>query len=103
MLLLLHELLVIGYYHSTIRELRYLLESALQSYYLDFNTDYSFDKKIENARRFYGIKNLVNKMELENDVKDKIKQIYSTLSDYVHPSTEEILSSDNNISYRIYQ
>jgi hypothetical protein len=101
LLLLLHELSVVGYYHSTIRELRYLLESALQSHYLDFNTSFSLDKKIEEARKFYGLRNLVNKMELENDVKHKIKQIYKTLSNYVHPSTKEILSSYNDISYRV--
>lgn len=101
LLLLLHELSVIGYYHSTIRELRYLLESALQSYYLDFNTDYSFDEKIEKARKVYGIKKLVNKMKIENNVKNKIGQIYRQLSDYVHPSTQEILSGYNDISYRV--
>jgi hypothetical protein len=100
LLLLLHELSVIGYYHSTIRELRYLFESALKSYYLDFNTSYSLDKKIKKAGKFR-FKNLVNKMVLEDDEKYKIKQIYKTLSGYVHPSTEEILSSYNDISYRV--
>jgi len=107
LLLLLQELTFMGYYHSTIRELRYILESALQSYYLDTRTKFSLNSKIERARNLYGVRNiqgvkiLVGSLGMREDVKEKITVLLDSLSDLFHPSDEEMLKVYRNVLQQV--
>ena len=82
-----------GAYHPLMRELRFILESCVQAYYIDkehpdteSNCKFEILKEIEN-QRLIGAK-LIEATDLE--YKDKIKAIYSSLSKYVHSSPEEM-------------
>jgi len=107
LLLLLQELTFMGYYHSTIRELRYILESSLQSYYLDTRTKFSLNRKVERARNLYGVRNiqgvkiLVGRLGMREDVKDKIISLLDLLSDLLHPSDEEMLKVYRNVLQQV--
>jgi len=107
LLLLLQELTFMGYYHSTLRELRYILESSLQSYYLDTHTKFSLNSKIERARNLYGVRNiqgvkiLVGRLGMREDVKEKITLLLDSLSDLFHPSDEEMLKVYRNVLQQV--
>ena len=107
LLLLLQELTFMGYYHSTIRELRYILEASLQSYYLDTRTKFSLNRKIERARNLYGVRNiqgvkiLVGRLGMRKDVKEKIRVLLDSLSDLLHPSNEEMLKVYRNVLQQV--
>ncbi|MCK5563341.1 hypothetical protein KAI30_04130, partial [Candidatus Bathyarchaeota archaeon] len=107
LLLLLQELTFMGYYHSTIRELRYILEASLQSYYLDNRTKFSLNRKIERARNLYGVRNiqgvkiLVGRLGMRKDVKEKIRVLLDSLSDLLHPSNEEMLKVYRNVLQQV--
>jgi len=80
-----------GQYHHAIRELRYVLDSMFQAFYLDkeYPDDDIYYKLeiIKKKDRLYGGK-LIRKLDLNN--KGKLKELYSTLSKYVHSSYEEL-------------
>lgn len=107
LLLLLQELTFMGYYHSTIRELRYILESSLQSYYLDTRTKFSLNRKIERARNLYGVRNiqgvkiLVSRLRMRKDVQEKVIILLDSLSDQLHPSNEEMLKVYRNVLQQV--
>jgi len=81
-----------GAYHHAIRELRYVLDSMLQAYYLDkehpeadMYCKLEILKEIE--KEMHGGR-LINRLDIE--YKDNLKGLYSVLSKYVHSSYEEL-------------
>lgn len=87
-----------GSYHAVYKELRYLIDSMIQAYYIDTNlpsaslkTKFEAFKLFEKAKRFDFIgQNLINKLEnIPNQ--DKLREIYKELSNYVHPSYKQSL------------
>lgn len=96
-----------GAYHTAIHELRYLMEMMIQSYYLDTNyPEASIENKLwilkalEDFKPYptgttiidrcnFGEKNKRKKDDLN---KNELKDLYSKLSGYVHPSLTEMLS-----------
>ena len=87
-----HIAISIGAYHLLLRELRYILESALQAYYLDTThpnagIECKLEILVEVERQLYGTR-LIKKIEIEN--KQNLVKIYSELSQYVHSSSSEL-------------
>ncbi len=87
--------LVIGSYKSVHKELRFMLESICQAFYIDFNhfsssldTKFEVLKALGNYGSFVGSK-LIDKTKLNKSLKREIKEIYGILSNYIHPSFEE--------------
>lgn len=82
-----------GAYHQLIRELRFVLDSFAQAYYLDKNYD-KMEEKIsvveKEGRQLFGRK-LILKLGLTQQ--DEILTIYRTLSKYEHSSYEEMRSA----------
>jgi len=81
-----------GAYHALMRELRFTLESCIQAYYIekehpDAKLDCKFEilKEIKN-QRLIGAK-LIGTTDLKH--KNEIKNIYSSLSKYVHSTPVE--------------
>lgn len=79
-------------YHQVIRELRFILESMMQAYYIDTeHSDSNIECKLEIIkeieREAYG-KRLIDRISLSN--KDKIRDLYSQLSKYSHSSYTEL-------------
>jgi hypothetical protein len=86
-----HACMLFGAYHSVIRELRYVLESMVQAYYLDYehpNADMGCKLEIIKEIDKERFSNLVDVIEIPE--KQKIKVLYSDLSRYAHSSYEEI-------------
>ena len=82
-------------YHQCIRELRFILDSMIQAYYIDekhHNSEMSCKLEIvkEIDRRAFGGK-LVDQTDLEH--KQDLKGLYSELSAYVHSTYRELTSS----------
>lgn len=80
-----------GAYHSAIRELRYLLESMMQAYYLDrehasadMGCKLEIIKEIDRER----FSALIDRIEISQ--KQRIKALYSELSKYVHSTYNEL-------------
>ncbi|MHA1195199.1 MAG: hypothetical protein ACTSRH_02300 [Promethearchaeota archaeon] len=99
--------LLFGSYNSIFRDLRFLIESILQAYYIDLNHfNASLESKLEVFKAlseydsFYG-KRLIDKIkDLKN--KNKLKKIFNDLSKYVHASYEESKPFiKNNSKYEI--
>jgi|SRR6185312_3989466 len=83
-----------GDYHQVIRELRFILESMIQAYYLDMEYQESdIERKLEIVKKSekdsYGSR-LINKLSINH--KEEIKELYSTLSKYTHSSYKELES-----------
>jgi len=94
-----------GEYHQAIRELRYVLDSMFQAFYLDKeHPDADIYCKLEIIkeieREAYGGR-LIDKLDLK--YKAKLKELYSTLSKYVHSSYEELEPTikGGKVSYRV--
>lgn len=82
-------------YHQAIRELRFILDSIIQAYYVDkmhpdseMSCKLEIVKEIENWR--YGTR-LIEETDLGH--KEDLKRLYKELSEYVHSSYKEPDSS----------
>ncbi|MBD3212362.1 MAG: hypothetical protein GF311_07125 [Candidatus Lokiarchaeota archaeon] len=87
--------LLFGAYRSVNKELRFMIESVSQAYYIDCNHfSASLSSKFEilyalgNYGKFVG-RTLFNKANFQDPLKENIYKIYGQLSHYVHPSSEE--------------
>ena len=87
--------LLLGSYRSVNKELRFMLESICQAFYIDYNhistpldTKFEILKALGNYGNFIGSK-LINKTKINDSLKKELKEIYGVLSNYVHPSFEE--------------
>jgi len=87
--------LLLGTYRSVNKELRFMIESMCQAYYIDYNhfsapliSKFEILKALGNYGNFIGGK-LIEKTKLNKPLKKKIKEIYGILSNFVHPSSEE--------------
>lgn len=81
-----------GSYESVARELRFLIEDAVQALRADQkNPDATIDEKLEwlEMNRLRG-KTLIDATELALDLKSQLKDVYHELCDFVHPSVELI-------------
>ena len=86
--------LAYGSYNSAFRDLRFLIDSIIQAYYIDLNHfNASLKSKLEVLKglseyaKFYGSE-LINKItNLPN--KQKLRDLFGELSNYVHASYEE--------------
>ena len=79
-------------YHQVIRELRFILDSMMQAYYLDIeHPDADIYCKLEIVKEIekeaFGTR-LIERLPIQH--KDRIKQLYSLLSKYSHSSYEEL-------------
>lgn len=88
-----------GAYHTTIRELRYIFEYTLQAYYIDVNhSDSNIECKLEIMKELNDLKfsggRLIQALKIEN--KDKLQNLYSKLSAFIHPSYEELTTGKMN-------
>ena len=80
-----------GAYHSTVQQLRYILESAIQAYYVDKeNNGVSIERKLEIIKEIEYLigRRLIDKTDLK--YKEELKTLYGDLCKYVHPSYEEL-------------
>jgi hypothetical protein len=81
-------------YHQAIRELRFVLESMIQAYYVDKNhLGSSIQCKLEIVKEiecFYGGK-LIGRTDLTQ--KNDLNKLYTELCAYVHSSYKELVSS----------
>lgn len=94
-----------GRYHSAIRELRYILDSFLQAYWLDTNHPDSklalkFEILSKNEMALYGGK-LIEKLGVPQDKKEHIKILYRELSKYSHSSVKELIGDTQGVDHRI--
>jgi len=87
--------LLLGSYRSVNKELRFMLESMCQAFYIDYNhfstpleTKFEILKALGNYGIFIGGQ-LIDKTKLNKSLKKELKEIYGILSNYVHPSSEE--------------
>ena len=98
--------LIFGSYQTIFRELRFMIDSMVQAYYIDINHfKASFESKLEvfkalsEYRNFIGSQ-LIDRTKLGN--KEKLKKLYKELSDFVHPSYNEcidmIRTSNNQVN-----
>jgi len=80
-----------GAYHTAIRELRFILESVVQAYYMDKgHPDSNLECKIEIIKEIERLVGgtLIDRTDLKN--KDKLKKLYQKLCKYIHSSYEEL-------------
>ena len=81
-----------GSYESVAREMRFVLEDSLQAYYANQQRpNDNLNEKIkwiENNQKRGRV--LIDATSLSSELKDKLKQLYYELCDYVHPSTDLI-------------
>lgn len=103
-LIWIQECVMSGAYHQAIRELRYILETMIQSYYLDTNHPHaSGECKLEILKALESFKSyvtgtiLIEQTDLDN--KKKLKKLYKNLSGYVHPSPAEMQSQSAYTSF----
>lgn len=87
---ILHFMIMATMYPQSIRELRYMLESIIQAYYIDTNhpnTDISF--KLEILKEIHKISGsrLIKLTDLKNQ--RRLIKIYGKLSSYIHSSYEK--------------
>lgn len=103
-LFLLHFSVLSGAYHQSIRELRHILESAIQAYYIDReHPEALMECKLEIIKeidKWVGGR-LIDRTDLEH--KKELKALYSDLSKYVHSSYEELRPTieKGEIDYRV--
>lgn len=82
-----------GSYHQSIRELRYILESFLQAYYIDKNhSTASMNCKLEVLKEveLYGFNIISKNPDLKKKNKKELNSLYSHLSKHVHSSYEKL-------------
>jgi hypothetical protein len=98
----LHFSVLSGNYHQSIRELRYILESALQAYYIDReHPEATMGCKLEIIKeidKLIGAR-LIDRTDLEH--KKELKELYSDLSKYVHSSYEELRQAIENYRFTL--
>jgi len=92
LLWILSNIIYHGAYHQVIRELRFVLDSMMQAYYLDTeHPDVDILCKLEIIKEIekwaYGAR-LIERLPLQH--KDRIGQLYSSLSKYSHSSYKEM-------------
>lgn len=87
--------LLLGTYRSVNKELRFMIESMCQAYYIDYNhfstplgSKFEILKALGNYGNFIGGQ-LIDKTKLNKALKKEIKEIYGLLSNYIHPSSKE--------------
>lgn len=83
--------ILFGRYHPAIRELRYVLESMAQAFYLDSEhprTDMNCKLEITKEIDKESFARLLDRLEIPE--KQRIKSLYSDLSKYVHSTYEEL-------------
>ncbi|MHA1344261.1 MAG: hypothetical protein ACTSQG_09755, partial [Promethearchaeota archaeon] len=87
--------LLLGSYRSINKELRFMIESICQAFYIDYNhisspleTKFEILKALGNYGNFIGGR-LIDKTKLNGSLKEEIREVYGILSNYVHPSPEE--------------
>jgi hypothetical protein len=102
-LLWLYICILFGAYHPAIRELRYMLESMVQAYYVDTeHSDSDMKCKLEiikeiDRERFAALMDRTSIPE-----KQEIRVLYSELSKYVHSTFEELISgTDDGIPFLV--
>ena len=100
----LHFSVLSGNYHQSIRELRYILESALQAYYIDReHPEATMGCKLEIIKEIDKLigGRLIDRTDLEH--KKELKALYSGLSKYVHSSYEELRPTieKGEVDYRV--
>ncbi len=81
-----------GKYHQAIRELRYILDSIGQAYYLDIeHPEATISCKLEIIKEIekqtFGAR-LIDRLDLNH--KQELKNLYSDLSKYAHSSYQEL-------------
>ncbi len=88
--------LICGSYSSVFRDLRFLIDSIIQAYYIDLNHfNVELNSKLEILKalseysRFYGSE-LINKIKGLSK-KQELRDLFSELSNYVHASYEECI------------
>ncbi len=100
----LHFSVLSGNYHQSIRELRYILESALQAYYIDReHPEATMRCKLEIIKEIDKLTGgrLIDRTDLEH--KNELKMLYFDLSKYVHSSYEELRPAieKGEVDYRV--
>lgn len=100
----LHFSVLSGAYHQSIRELRYILESAIQAYYIDReHPEAMIGCKLEIIKEIDKLigGRLIDRTDLEH--KNELKVLYSDLSKYVHGSYEELRPTieEGELDYRV--
>lgn len=82
-----------GAYESAARELRYILEDMCQALHLDETyPDLSPDEVYEKMRekRPPRGRKLISQLDLPDDIKKDMCEVYDMLNDYVHPSYRQL-------------
>jgi hypothetical protein len=86
-----------GLYRNAFDNIRYILESAVQSLYIDsrhsnssLRTRIEIMKEVEDKRE-YRATNLIDKLEIDH--KDTLQKEYKRLSQTIHPSHRSIIDS----------
>ena len=90
-LCLLHFGVLSGLYHQSIRELRYIMESIIQAYYIDReHPEVTIECKLEIIKEIDKLVGgrLIDRTDLEH--KKELKALYSDLSKYIHSSYKEL-------------
>jgi hypothetical protein len=94
-----------GKYHQAIRELRYILDSMAQAYYLDAaHPAATITGKLEILKdiekQAFGSR-LIDKLDVDH--KPALKSLYSALSKYAHSSYEELapLIEEGKVEWRV--
>ena len=88
---LLHFSVLSGGYRQSIHELRYILESAIQAYYIDKNhPKATFECKLEVLKEMNMMVGgrLIDQTDLKH--KEELKKLYSDLSKHVHSSYDKL-------------
>lgn len=104
--------IISGSYHSACRDLRFWLEAGLQAWYLENFPELRFAplgakvKIIEIIKEVAGIGkptigDMVSKLPLLPKEQERIKELYHTLSGYVHSSTSDLERMQRDVAERV--
>ena len=81
-----------GIYDNAVRDLRYILESFLQAYYVDREHPHaSMECKLEILKEIDKLagRRLIERLDISKRYQEQIKKLYSELCKWVHPSYKE--------------
>ncbi len=100
----LHFSVLSGVYHQSIRELRFILESTIQAYYIDReHPNATKECKLEIIKEIDRLTGgrLIDKADFRH--KNELKVLYSDLCKYVHSSYEELRPTldKGEVDYRV--
>ena len=103
-LCLLHFGILSGLYHQSIRELRYIMESIIQAYYIDReHPEMTIERKLEIIKEIDKLvgSRLIGRTDLEH--KKKLKALYSDLSKSIHSTYKELKPTieKGEVDYRV--